>query len=153
MTSLDFDHLSGLVSAERLGPYLREAKGCKPLAAEIYQWNIEIGAAFWDLLVYLEVAVRNAMAREMQDLRSRGSRPRGPTAYWYNNNQWFTSRQRAMIRAAKADATKKGLTPGRVVAQLMFGFWVSLLDPGHTHTLWVPALRNAFPNSPGTARP
>ncbi len=151
-TPLDCDRLAALMSPERLRPYLDEARDSKALAADLYAWNIEIGGAMWDLLVYLEVAVRNSMARQLQDLRLRASPRHGQIPCWFNFSAWFTPRQRECIQDAKDSARDKGLTPGRVVAQLSFGFWVSLLDPGHTHTLWVPALRNAFPGSTGNSR-
>jgi hypothetical protein len=43
---------------------------------------------------------------------------------------------------------RKPVSPGRVVAELSFGFWVKLLGPGwrnrYEHSLWVPALHKAF---------
>jgi hypothetical protein len=148
---LEYDHLVAVVSPERLRPYLSEARGSRPVAAELYTWNIEIGAALWELLCYLEVATRNAMARELQIIRTGAGARNGVVPQWYNRDEWFTARQREGIREAKAKAkaSPNGATPGRVVAGLMFGFWVSLIDPAHTETLWIPGLRRAFPNSPG----
>ena len=55
-----------------------------------------------------------------------------------------------MIEKAEASlrAGRKDITPGRVVAELSFGFWVSILGPRYETTLWRPALRHAFPNRP-----
>jgi hypothetical protein len=40
--------------------------------------------------------------------------------------------------------------PGKVVAELSFGFWRYLTSSAHEKSLWVPFLHTAYP--PGTAR-
>jgi hypothetical protein len=42
--------------------------------------------------------------------------------------------------------------PDHVVAELSFGFWVSLLSKGYDQSLWVPFLHQAFPNYHGPRR-
>jgi hypothetical protein len=37
------------------------------------------------------------------------------------------------------------LTPGRVIAELSFGFWGRLFSEAYDKTLWVPHLRKIFP--------
>jgi hypothetical protein len=49
----------------------------------------------------------------------------------------------ARRRAARGGAA---VTDGKVIAELMFGFWRFLLDARHSGTLWAPALRHAFPH-------
>lgn len=43
-----------------------------------------------------------------------------------------------------------GAPPGKVIAELPFGFWRYLSTTAHHHPLWVPYLHAAF--GPGTAR-
>lgn len=145
MKAPDFDHLALIVSPDRLQPYLDAVNGSRDLAVELYAWNVEVSGALWSLIAPVEVAVRNAMARELQALRSATS----ARARWFNHDPWFTLRQRQAIRDAKLKVRGKGLTSGRLIAQLTFGFWVSLVDPGHAQALWIPGLHQAFPNSPG----
>lgn len=131
--TLAYPDLEAIVSTERLKPYLDAAHGSQELAAELYAWNVEVSGAFWGLIVYLEVALRNAMARELQVLRlSLRSRQSGTVPFWFNNSTWFTLRQRQAISQAKVKAAEVQFTPGKVIRQLTFGFWVSLVDPGHT---------------------
>ena len=54
------------------------------------------------------------------------------------------------MRHAIANAGGTGAPPGKIVAELMFGFWRYLSSAAHEKTLWVPALHRAFP--PGTDR-
>lgn len=152
--TLAYPDLEAIVSTERLKPYLDAARGSQEVAAELYAWNVEVSGALWGLIVYLEIALRNALARELQALRmSLRSRRSGTAPLWFNNSTWFTPRQRQDIRKAKAKAAEVEFTAGKVIRQLTFGFWVSLVDPGHTETLWVPGLRHAFPNSGGGHKP
>ncbi|MGH9023736.1 MAG: hypothetical protein ACRDV9_11680 [Acidimicrobiia bacterium] len=39
--------------------------------------------------------------------------------------------------------------PGKVVAELSFGFWRYLVTPHYEQSFWVPALDHAFPNLTG----
>ena len=53
---------------------------------------------------------------------------------------------------SRADARRRARrggvpeTHGKVIAELMFGFWRFVLDARHSPTLWAPALRHAFPH-------
>lgn len=144
--SLSYESLVAVVSVKRLGPYLKETHGSKELAARLYQWNGDVATALWPLITLLELAARNSMAVQLDHL-CRMERPR---ARWYNHPTWWTPRQRAALAEAKRNASLRGpVTEGLVIANLAFGFWVSVLDPGHEHELWVPGLRLAFPGSPG----
>src|SRR5688572_30468567 len=77
---MDFDYLAKLVSGARLQAYLDEVGGSKPLAAELYLWDAELAAALWELISAFEIAMRNAMARELTTLR----RSSAPRAAWFN---------------------------------------------------------------------
>lgn len=85
-------------------------------------------------------------------------------ARWYDNLNILDDRSLKAIREAKRRASR-GLavgappTPGKVVSEMSFGVWVALLDRGghstvagkvrYRETLWLPALRDAFPFGPG----
>ncbi|MBE9924301.1 Abi family protein [Cellulosimicrobium cellulans] len=61
---------------------------------------------------------------------------------------------RSQIKSASKkcglDQPGTGAPRGKVVAELMFGFWSYLTDNLHEKTLWVPALHQAF--APGVDR-
>ena len=48
-------------------------------------------------------------------------------------------------------AAGPGAPPGKVIAELTFGFWRYLPITAHHHPLWIPYLHNAF--AAGTSRP
>ena len=53
-----------------------------------------------------------------------------------------------LVADARRRARRGGVpeTHGKVIAELMFGFWRFVLDARHSPTLWAPALRHAFPH-------
>ena len=67
-TTDDGDLLSDLEAAfspERLGTYVRAVQGDRDRAVRLYRWNTAVCAAFYGPLQDLEVALRNAMHREL----------------------------------------------------------------------------------------
>lgn len=137
--------LEASLSAERLTAYLRATGSDRERALRLYLWNTEISAALYAPLRGLEVALRNALHREL-------SRVHGP--HWYDAPAMpLASRAQALIRDATAAIAqqRKPVIPPRVVAELSFGFWVSLLGPGpsglYEMRLWRPILHKAFPNA------
>jgi hypothetical protein len=55
---------------------------------------------------------------------------------------------RNQIQRARLDASRSGNTtpvPGKVVAEVMFGFWTYLTSNAHEKTIWVPHLHMAYP--------
>ena len=137
--------LETALSAERLTAYLRVTSGDRERALRLYLWNTEISAAFYGPLQGLEVALRNALHREL-------SRVFGTS--WYDVPlKPLAPRAQDLIREAKAAIahSRKPVIPPRVVAALSFGFWVSLLGPGpsglYEMRLWRPILHHAFPHA------
>ena len=143
------DDLAASLSPERLSTYLRAVRGDRERALRLYTWNTAMSAAFYGPLQGLEVALRNAAHRQLGGCYG---------ADWYDNpaaglNAGCLDR----IARAKEDVVRAGasIDPPRVVAELSFGFWISLLGSGgrtdptgrkadYEKTLWRPALRGAF---------
>lgn len=118
----------------------------------LYTWNTAVSAAFYGPLQGLEIALRNAMHRQL-------SATYGPD--WYDSPRCgLDTGALNRIAGAKADLEREGymVDPPHVVAALAFGFWVSLLGRGghrtgagtaranYEMTLWRPALHRAFPH-------
>ena len=143
--------LEASFSPERLSTYLTAAGGDRKRALQLYTWNTEMSAAFYGPLQGLEIALRNAIHQQLTRCYS---------AAWYDNpTVGLDLRGLERIAAAKTETARAGheATPGRLVAALSFGFWVSLLGSGgrmdsdgrranYEMTLWRPAIRRAFPH-------
>jgi hypothetical protein len=145
-----FEDVRQTVSTERMAPYLDAADSQPDLALRLYEWNGQVSAGFHRLLEQLEVALRNAVHRELTVLA-------GQSNWWDNPAIALTHPCPSMIRSANAEISRRGrsiVQPGDVVAALSFGFWVSLFSSGRSAnyemTLWRPGLRLALPTFGGT---
>ena len=140
------------LSCERFSTYLDSADGNQAIALRDCAWNTAISAAFYGPLQCLEIALRNAMHREL-------SKKYG--LEWFENcDAGLNKGARKKIQEAKITARYHNgsmIEVPKVVAVLSFGFWVSLIDSGrrfdsdgnahcdYEETLWRPALHLAFP--------
>lgn len=131
--------LESSLSIDRFSKYLGRVSGDKEAALKLYLWNSEVSAAFYLPLQGLEVALRNALHAAL-------SKHYGG-ADWYDRVSLdpYGTQQ---IQKAKTEVAKqhKTVNPPHVVAELSFGFWVSLLGTTYHQSLWIPALYSAFPN-------
>lgn len=145
----DYVALRDLVTTERLGSYLRWSSGDIQAAFALYEWNMTASAAILHTTGMVEVVVRNAMDRALEDLGQR----RGWSS-WFDSAQ-LDQRGRADIRKARERANRFGSQPevhGKVVAELTLGFWRYLAATRYLTTLWTPALYGAFPSGPADKR-
>lgn len=147
------------LSEPRFSAYRAAAGGDRRLALAVYEWNSAIGAAFHRDLAHLEVALRNAYdaaitARTPAELTHWTSDP-----YRLFPPRWRTARDGARIDANRTPREQLGQAaraagpdapPGKVIAELTFGFWRYMSIANRHHSLWIPYLHAAF--APGTAR-
>ena len=130
------------LSIGRFSTYLAAAGGSRSRALDLYDWNAKLSAAFLHDLSHLEVGLRNACDRQLAAATLPGD------AHWTDPATLLTlfpvlmRRDRSTGRArdvnkiargnverARLNATKVSdapLIPGKVVAELMFGFWTYL---------------------------
>jgi hypothetical protein len=147
------DALVASLSPERMATYVTATDGDRERAMRLYTWNTAVSAAFYGPLQGLEVALRNAMHRELVALYG---------ANWYDNPACgFDAGTLRRIENAKDDLRRDGyaVDPPHLVAALPFGFWVALLGRGgragglgapkrnYEMTLWRPCLHKAFPHT------
>ena len=145
------------LSDSRYSVYLAAAGGPDQVLA-LYEWNAQLRAALFRDLAHVEVALRNAYDAAL-------------SAQWTGSAHWTDAgtqlfaplyrtrgagptdvnvRQREALARARSSAGGPAAPPGKVVAELMFGFWRYLSSSAHEKTLWVPYLNAAF--EPGTSR-
>ncbi|MDO5502780.1 MAG: hypothetical protein Q4G67_06345 [Actinomycetia bacterium] len=131
------------LSPERLAPYLRATGGDLTGAVRLYQWNLGVSGALYEALGIVEVVLRNALSTQL-------AAQHGTLAgHWYDDPLGVLSDlAHEDIAAARRRVRKlrRPETPGRVVAELSFGFWKFLLAKRYEATLWTGHLRHAFPN-------
>lgn len=127
---------------ERLSRYVAIARGDRKETIVIYEKNTRLSEAFYTPLQGLEVCLRNALHLELATLLG---------ADWFENKQAiFEHPATEMIKNAKESLRVDGkqIVAGRLIPELNFGFWASILGPRYDTSLWAPALRRAFPRRP-----
>jgi hypothetical protein len=139
-TPVVIDDLERSISKDRLSTYMRAVGNDKESALKLYLWNSEISSAFYIPLQGLEVTLRNAIHQAM-------------TAK-FKNDSWYDmtpldNRGKDTVFAAKETVRRNHGTvnPPHVIAELSFGFWITLLNKKYHQTLWIPALGKAFPHA------
>lgn len=143
MTNPDESTVRDRFAAERLGPYLVVTGGNLHEALELYAWNVRIGAAMFESIHHVEVALRNAMHERLTAM----SVAKSGNAEWYRQRSWFDHKQLESIDEATKSLESRNypITTARMVAELGLGFWRMLLRRSYHETLWMPTLRLAFP--------
>ncbi|WP_433498316.1 hypothetical protein ACQP1K_26030 [Sphaerimonospora sp. CA-214678] len=136
------------LSEPRLAPYLRCSRADAAQAERLYYWNLEVAAAFYGPLHFLEVSLRNVFHRA---LTAKFGRPD-----WWEAAPLTPHSERQVRKAAEYAVANVGsrrlVVPDDMVAELTFGFWVSLISRRYDRHLWVPALHAAFRDCPETRR-
>ena len=118
---------------------------------ELYLWDRDLAAAALADIAVLEVALRNAMSARLVEIAGR--------ADWYAVEVGLDDRSLRTVAQAWSRLPAQQRTSGRVVAQLMFGFWRGLLERGGHHgdgplrvrrsyeDLWRGRMHRAFPGA------
>lgn len=140
-----FDELTMIFSQERLGNYLShtDCNDNKDAALLTYSWNIELSQALYPALQILEISLRNSLHKTFTE--------NFKTEFWFNLSFLNQKEQSKINKAIKTlKNRKKTLTSGRIVAELSFGFWVSLFDIRYEHDqiLWPKSIKPTFPFLP-----
>ena len=134
-------------SEKRLEKYFLRYAGDNEKAIAHYRCNIELSEAFYPCISTFEVLLRNAVSRELSILFGRED--------WYatfSATPGLTSLNKYISQANRQIANRKeNSTPSKIVAELTFGFWVSLFNVEYERILWKD-LRRVFPTMPKTMK-
>lgn len=146
------------LSAERFAPYLASCNGDINRALSLYEWNISLGLVLMRDISHVEIALRNAYDRVMQES-------------WNGDGHWLlddaSPARRPIMRTSKRgpldanrinrktiDAVVNKLPDhapiGSLIANLTLGFWVHLSDRSREVVMWRTGLFRAWPK--GTNR-
>lgn len=142
-----FNRLDVALAPERLDAYRQDAPGPAVTLAR-YLLNMAVCESLYPPLQIVEIALRNAVHRHLTT--------RYGTDAWYDHpNLRLLSGQSAQVTEARnklIDANKP-ITPGRVVAELSFGFWTGFFNHAHSRTgLGAFLSAQVFVHAPRTER-
>lgn len=147
------------LSRDRLDAYARRIPQASSEVDVLayYLWNIALSEKLYSTIQAIEIATRNSLHNALSDTYGTErwfSDSNGPKLlYWQSERvkkvqQDLEKRDRRRLRTANPPAP----APGRVVAELNFGFWIALFngdfDPS-VHPLWRgDLLIKSFPSIP-----
>ena len=135
--------LSGAFSSQRLEKYINLYNGDVMKVAAHYKANIALSESLYTSLSVFEVTLRNALSKELERMMGRKD--------WYSvfpSNPALKSLT-SEVTVAIRHISQRGemVSPDKIIAELTFGFWVTLLNSEYELTLW-KSLRLAFPHMP-----
>jgi hypothetical protein len=139
-TPEELENVKEALSEERLGPYLTLADDDLYEAIRLHGRNTSFSEARYGLFQGLEVALRNSMHRALSAGLARKD--------WYDSVTWRVAQQEQIDNAKDSRLKKaKPVTPGRIVAELTFRFWIGLTGPKYSVDLGEKHLDKAFPKA------
>lgn len=137
----EIQKLPRVLSAPRFATYLSAQNGNKEQALQLYQWNLEISAAFFIPLQVCEISLRNSIVQAIE------------MAYGANW-PWEKSFEISLRSPPSGYNPRRNLadlrhlpTSGKIIAELKFVFWEKMLTSGRDGVLWNPYFRQIFPNT------
>ena len=139
----EIDILCGAFSSQRLEKYINLYNGDVTKVAAHYKANIALSESLYTSLSVFEVTLRNALSKELERMMGRKD--------WYSvfpSNPALKSLT-SEVTVAIRHISQRGemVSPDKIIAELTFGFWVTLLNSEYELTLW-KSLRLAFPHMP-----
>ncbi len=139
-----FEEISRGLSTPRLEAYRQDGQNDFEVLCN-YVWNQRLCESAYPALETLEVSLRNSIHAAISK--------RLGTPTWFDDGFLDVS-ERKSVQAAKDELTKsrKLHEPGRIIAELNFGFWTSLFASHYDRPLWHHLLRDVFPHIPVAMR-
>ncbi|MEJ6549907.1 Abi family protein [Corynebacterium sp. USCH3] len=133
MNRITADQLEAWISPERLHRYRVHSAD----TVELYMYNARRSTHMSELILHIEVLIRNVIHRELS------STDRATQIPWYLDTQHYGFNRQMIRNLDKAVSTAGGprAPGGKVVAELMFGTWRFLLSTQYQATVWPVAAR------------
>jgi hypothetical protein len=138
ITDAHLEAFEKYISPERLAGYYALARGDRRIGILLYERNTELSEALYGVIQALEVTLRNAIHNVITQQFGH--------ADWYDKVGLAESEMDAITQAKASilDAAEI-VTPGRVVGEVNFGFWVRLVGGYYDKTIWSTYVRRVFP--------
>jgi hypothetical protein len=141
-----FQQVESILAPERLDAYRQD--GAAPVVTLArYLWNMALCEALYSPLQIAEIALRNSL-HGCLSARFGGDR-------WYDVIAALPAWQQRQLNEVRQKLLAEGkpVTPGRMVAELHFGFWTGFFNKSHARTGLGHALaRLAFAHAPRPER-
>ncbi len=141
-SQIEQQNLPIVISNPRLSTYLVTCNRNVDHALSLYQWNMQISAAFMVPLHVCEIAIRNGVVEAIESVYGQS---------WHLNRHF----QKTLPNPTRgynpsldlAHNSQAHANPGKVVAGLKFAFWEKMLTARHDMPIWSHHFKTAFPGS------
>jgi hypothetical protein len=147
MNATFFQKIEGILHTERIDAYRQDGADAKLTMAR-YSLNMALSESLYPALQFSEIALRNTIHQALT--------ARCGTDAWYDSP---ASKLIPWQKNCVSDAKKslgnfgKPVTPGRMVAELNFGFWTGFFNKAHGQTgIGHHLAKKAFPHAPANER-
>lgn len=142
----DFASIKQALSVERFESYRRQPNEPDEVVFARYQWNAVICGHFYGTLRILEVTLRNSFDRAI-------ATKTGDANWLTKVPAWLRESEQEDVRKAHSFlvARKRNITQSRVVQEMSFGFWTSMLN-GRYEPLFHSIGAAVFPGMPRSQR-
>lgn len=138
-----YAELRSCISHDRLEAYRRTPTDGVSVLIARYLWNMALSEALYSPIQGLEIALRNSMHDAISHHVAADD--------WFDpRHHLLQKRELGKVAIAKSELARHGkpLDSGRIIAELTFGFWISLLDSPYDVPLWRHLLTTTFPHLP-----
>jgi len=144
---MNWTELEKHFSTARVGRYLSSCGNDETRAAQAYIGNMLLSEATMPMLSTLEIALKNSIDRRLTTLYNRSDWWEA----WRGNEDFNWQLQQVASAKEKLRRHREPATPGKIIAELAFGFWSSLFNASFQMELW-GTLRLVFPHCPRVQR-
>lgn len=142
----DFELIKKALSHERFESHRKQPNETDETVFQRYQWNAVICEHFYSPLRILEVILRNSFDQAIGVKTTDGN--------WLTKiPPWLRASEQGDVKSAHEflSERKRAITQARVVQEMSFGFWTSLLN-GRYETLFHGVGAQVFPGLPKSQR-
>ncbi|WP_457946957.1 hypothetical protein ACTAQI_15240 [Pseudarthrobacter sp. alpha12b] len=140
--------LTAWITKRRFDEYMVAANYDPTAARELYEWNVSVAAAFFELISHVEVALRNAVDGILEPLEVKETaRVRVQNGWWFSSSTFLTEHELNFYKTAvKHLGTRaEGASRDKVFSAMTFGIWEGIFGPSYEE-LFRRHLVYAFPN-------
>lgn len=140
--------LARWITQPRFDEYLVAANHDAEAARELYEWNVSVSAAFFELIAHVEVVLRNAVDTILKPLEvSESARVEHRQGWWFASPTFLTDHDLNFHHTARKHLGGKaeGATRDKVFASMTFGIWDAVFGPSYEQ-LFRRHLVYAFPH-------
>lgn len=136
------------ITQPRLEEYLVAANRDENAARELYEWNADVSSAFFELIAYVEVILRNSVDHILQPLEVvESARVLPRNGWWFSSSTFLEDHDlefyRTAIRRFGSDSHAVGRD--KTLATLTFGIWAAVFSKSYEQ-LFRSHLVYAFPH-------